>query len=81
MDSDNVRRFSVRARPILPEQVLYPRKVYFLVELPSPPAANRNPRRAVSDLSPTRPPPRRGWRGSCSPSAPSPTCHSTPPPP
>ncbi|KAK1278044.1 hypothetical protein QJS04_geneDACA003701 [Acorus gramineus] len=46
-----------------------------------PPVANHNPRRAVSDLSPTRPSPRRGWRGSCSPSAPSPTCHSTPPPP
>ncbi|KAK1263932.1 hypothetical protein QJS04_geneDACA011877 [Acorus gramineus] len=50
MDSDDVRRLGVRARPMLPEQALLPRKVYFLVELPRPPAADRNPRRAVSGL-------------------------------
>ncbi|KAK1314224.1 Uncharacterized protein QJS10_CPA06g02215 [Acorus calamus] len=50
MDSDDVRRLGVRARPMLPEQALLPRKVYFLVELPRPPIADRNPRRAVSGL-------------------------------
>ncbi|KAK1274178.1 hypothetical protein QJS04_geneDACA009744 [Acorus gramineus] len=42
MDSDDVRRFGVHARPMLPEQSFHPRKIYFLVDC--------NSRRAVSGL-------------------------------
>ncbi|KAI6670590.1 hypothetical protein NL676_005475 [Syzygium grande] len=49
MDSEAVKHFGIRAKPLEPQQELKPKKVYFLVELPKfPEEDNKFPRRVRS---------------------------------
>lgn len=50
LDSETVKRFGVRAKPLEPEQELKPKKIYFLIELPKFefPYGERVPRRIRS---------------------------------
>ncbi|CAH2065691.1 unnamed protein product [Thlaspi arvense] len=42
LDSEAVKHFGVRAKPLEPSQILKPKKTYFLVELPKLPPENDN---------------------------------------
>ncbi|XP_062190914.1 uncharacterized protein At1g66480-like [Phragmites australis] len=48
LESEEVRRLGVRARPLDPDALLKPGKLYFLVELPRLSSARRAPRRTWS---------------------------------
>ncbi|XVF71468.1 hypothetical protein PTKIN_Ptkin12aG0039800 [Pterospermum kingtungense] len=48
LDSEAVKHFGIRAKPLEPQQDLKPKKVYFLVELPKFPDQEKAPRRARS---------------------------------
>ncbi|OMP05213.1 hypothetical protein CCACVL1_02001 [Corchorus capsularis] len=51
LDSEAVKHFGIRAKPLEPQQDLKPKKIYFLVELPKLPADedyNKAPRRVRS---------------------------------
>ncbi|GFY86739.1 hypothetical protein Acr_05g0003780 [Actinidia rufa] len=49
LESESVKKFGIRAKPIEPQQELRPKKIYFLVELPKLPE-EKVPRRARSDV-------------------------------
>ena len=49
LESESVKKFGIRAKPIEPQHELKPKKVYFLVELPNLPE-KKVPRRARSDM-------------------------------
>ncbi|KAK4423473.1 hypothetical protein Salat_1930100 [Sesamum alatum] len=49
LDSEAVRHYGVRAKPLEPHQELKPRRLYFLVELPKSPE-QRRPRRVRSGI-------------------------------
>ncbi|GAV75833.1 DUF4228 domain-containing protein [Cephalotus follicularis] len=48
LDSEAVKHFGIRAKPLELQQELKPKKVYFLLELPKSPAEERLPRRVRS---------------------------------
>lgn len=49
LDSESVKHFGVRARPLEPDHELKPKKIYFLVELPTfPDKHDKAPRRVGS---------------------------------
>ncbi|KAJ9173009.1 hypothetical protein P3X46_016187 [Hevea brasiliensis] len=47
LDSEAVKHFGIRAKPLEPEQELKPKKIYFLVELPKFPEENKEPSRTT----------------------------------
>ncbi|XP_052198094.1 uncharacterized protein At1g66480 [Diospyros lotus] len=49
LESEAVKQFGIRAKPLEPQEELKPRKIYFLVELPKPPEG-KVPRRAQSSV-------------------------------
>lgn len=50
LDYEAVKHFGVRAKPLEPQQVLKPKKVYFLVELPKFPEDSKATRRVRSGI-------------------------------
>ncbi|MCD7451850.1 hypothetical protein HAX54_013563 [Datura stramonium] len=51
LESEEVKHFGIRAKPLEPQQELKPKRLYFLVELPKFPVENkRNPRRVRSAI-------------------------------
>lgn len=50
LESESVKRYGIRAKPLEPEEELKPKKIYFLVELPKLPTEEKSrvPRRARS---------------------------------
>ncbi|MCD7451851.1 hypothetical protein HAX54_013564 [Datura stramonium] len=51
LESEEVKHFGVRAKPLEPQQELKPKRLYFLVELPKfPEDNNKNPRRVRSGI-------------------------------
>jgi len=57
LESEEVRRLGVRARPLDPDAPLKPGKLYFLVDLPSLSSSS-------SSAARRRPPPQRTWSGA-----------------
>ena len=51
LESEAVKQFGIRAKPLQPHQELKPKKVYFLVELPSLPSEEKACRRARSAIN------------------------------
>ncbi|XP_066331429.1 uncharacterized protein At1g66480-like [Miscanthus floridulus] len=58
LESEEVRRLGVRARPLDPDAPLKPGKLYFLVDLPSLSSSSS------SSSARRRPPPQRTWSGA-----------------
>ncbi|CAI9110597.1 OLC1v1010651C1 [Oldenlandia corymbosa var. corymbosa] len=50
LESEKVKRFGIRAKPLEPEEELKPKKIYFLVELPKLPE-EKVPRRTRSAVN------------------------------
>ncbi|MCD7451849.1 hypothetical protein HAX54_013562 [Datura stramonium] len=51
LESEEVKHFGIRAKPLEPQQELKPKRIYFLVELPKfPEENNKNTRRARSAI-------------------------------
>lgn len=50
LDSEAVKHFGIRAKPLEPQQQLKPKKVYFLVELPKFPDQEKTTRRVRSGI-------------------------------
>ncbi|KDO63111.1 hypothetical protein CISIN_1g0323941mg [Citrus sinensis] len=50
LDSEAVKHFGIRAKPLEPRQQLKPKKVYFLVELPKLPDEEKITRRVRSGI-------------------------------
>ncbi|KAG2709533.1 hypothetical protein I3843_05G223200 [Carya illinoinensis] len=50
LDSEAVKHYGIRAKPLEPHQLLEPRRLYFLVELPQPPKETV-PRRVRSGIN------------------------------
>ncbi|KAM3269699.1 hypothetical protein P3S67_030581 [Capsicum chacoense] len=51
LESEEVKHFGIRAKPLEPQQELKPKRLYFLVELPKyPEESNKNPRRVRSGI-------------------------------
>ncbi|KAL3526979.1 hypothetical protein ACH5RR_011635 [Cinchona calisaya] len=48
LESESVKRYGIRAKPLEPQEELKPKKIYFLVELPKLPEETRVPRRVKS---------------------------------
>ncbi|CAD6245105.1 unnamed protein product [Miscanthus lutarioriparius] len=59
LESEEVRRLGVRARPLDPDAPLKPGKLYFLVDLPSLSSSSSS-----SSSARRRPPPQRTWSGA-----------------
>ncbi|KAF3445248.1 hypothetical protein FNV43_RR14942 [Rhamnella rubrinervis] len=51
LDSEAVKHFGIKAKPLEPQQVLKPKKVYFLVELPKFPEESKATRRVRSGIN------------------------------
>ncbi|KAK4358397.1 hypothetical protein RND71_024007 [Anisodus tanguticus] len=51
LESEQVKHFGIRAKPLEPQQELKPKRLYFLIELPKfPEETNKNPTRVRSDI-------------------------------
>ncbi|XP_016553398.2 uncharacterized protein At1g66480 [Capsicum annuum] len=51
LESEEVKHFGIRAKPLEPQQELKPKRLYFLIELPKyPEESNKNPRRVRSGI-------------------------------
>ncbi|KAL3635997.1 hypothetical protein CASFOL_020544 [Castilleja foliolosa] len=53
LDSEAVRHYGVRAKPLEPQQELKPSRIYFLVQLPKLPVERQPPRRVRSATHPS----------------------------
>lgn len=51
LESEAVKHLGVRAKPLEPHQQLQPKKIYFLVQLPTPPEEEKSHRRARSAIN------------------------------
>lgn len=51
LDSEAVKHFGIKAKPLEPQQVLKPKKIYFLVELPKFPDESKATRRVRSGIN------------------------------